>query len=157
MAQSVNKVTLVGNLGNDPEVRSMQAGGTIVTLSIATGESWTDKASGERREKVEWHKVVIFAEQLAGVAERYLKKGDKVYVEGALRTRKWTDQAGVERYSTEVVLERFNSSLVMLNSAGGRGTEGGGRDSAPRRAPAAAGADGSYAPPGGDPEDEIPF
>ena len=160
MSASVNKVTLVGNLGSDPEVRSTQAGGKIVTLSIATGESWTDKHSGERREKVEWHKVVVFNDHLVSVAERYLKKGDKLYVEGALRTRKWQDQSGQDRYTTEVVLERFGGSLVMLGSPGGRGAEGDGRDGAARRAPAPAGLGGSpsWEPSkGGDPDDEVPF
>src|SRR5215469_6959482 len=109
MAGSVNKVILVGNLGKDPEVRRMQSGEPVVNLSIATSESWRDKASGERKEKTEWHRVVIFNENLAKVAEQYLRKGAKVYIEGQIQTRKWTDQSGAEKYSTEVVLQGFNS------------------------------------------------
>ena len=122
MAGSVNKVILVGNLGKDPEVRSTQAGDKIVSFSLATGETWTDRASGERKERTEWHRVVVFNEQIAGVAERFLKKGAKVYVEGQLQTRKWTDQAGVERYSTEVVLARFKAThpVAVLLSADGK-------------------------------------
>ena len=115
MAGSVNKVILVGTLGKDPEVRSMQDGKKIVNMSVATSESWRDKASGERKEKTEWSKVVIFNDGLAGVAEKYLKKGSKVYVEGQLQTRKWTDNAGVERYSTEVTLAAFGGALVLLS------------------------------------------
>ena len=117
MAGSVNKVTLVGNLGRDPEVRSMQDGGKIVQLSIATSESWKDKNSGERREKTEWHRGVIFNENLGRTAEQYLKKGSTVYIEGQLQTRKWTDQQGQEKYTTEVVLQRYRGELTML---GGR-------------------------------------
>jgi len=123
MAGSVNKVILVGNLGKDPEVRRMTSGDPVVNLSVATSESWRDKASGERKEKTEWHRVVIFNKNLADVAEKYLKKGAKVYVEGQLQTRKWTDKDGHEKYSTEVVLQNFNGTLVMLD---GR-SEGGGR------------------------------
>src|SRR5471032_2904598 len=119
MAGSVNKVILVGNLGKDPEVRRMQNGNPVVNLSVATSESWRDKATGERKEKTEWHRVVIFSEGLAKVAEQYLKKGAKVYIEGALQTRKWTDQSGVEKYSTEVVLQGFNSNLTMLDGRSG--------------------------------------
>ena len=115
MAGSVNKVILVGNLGKDPEVRRTQDGRPIVNLRVATSENWRDKATGERKEKTEWHRVVIFSEGLAKVAEQYLKKGAKVYIEGALQTRKWTDQDGVEKYSTEVVLQGFNSTLTMLD------------------------------------------
>ncbi|MBY0423380.1 MAG: single-stranded DNA-binding protein [Parvularculaceae bacterium] len=115
MAGSINKVILVGNLGRDPEVRQTQDGRPIVNLAIATSENWRDKTTGERREKTEWHRVVIFSEGLARVAEQYLKKGSKVYVEGQLQTRKWTDQGGQERYTTEVVLQNFNSALVMLD------------------------------------------
>lgn len=111
---SVNKVILVGNLGRDPEVRSMQSGDKVVNLSLATSERWTDKQSGEKKEKTEWHRVVVFDQNIADVAERYLSKGSKVYIEGQLQTRKWTDQSGVEKYSTEVVLQRFRGSLVML-------------------------------------------
>ena len=119
MAGSVNKVILVGNLGKDPEVRRMQDGRPVVNMSVATSESWRDKATGERKEKTEWHRVVIFNEGLAKIAEQYLKKGSKVYLEGQLQTRKWTDQQGVEKYSTEVVLQGFNSALTMLDRAGG--------------------------------------
>src|SRR5437868_10703233 len=121
MAGAVNKVILVGNLGKDPEVRRMQDGRPVVNMSVATSESWRDKATGERKEKTEWHRVVIFNEGLAKIAEQYLKKGSKVYLEGALQTRKWTDQQGVEKYSTEVVLQGFNSALTMLDRAGGGG------------------------------------
>jgi len=125
MAGSVNKVILVGNLGKDPEIRRTQDGRAIANLSVATSETWRDKATGERKEKTEWHRVVIFNEGLAKVAEQYLKKGAKVYVEGQLQTRKWTDQSGVEKYSTEVVLQGFNSNLTMLDGRGGGGGGGG--------------------------------
>jgi len=124
MAGSVNKVILVGNLGKDPEVRRMTSGDPVVNLSIATSESWRDKASGERKEKTEWHRVVIFNKNLAEVAEKYLRKGSKVYVEGQLQTRKWTDKDGAEKYSTEVVLQNFRGELTMLD--GRNGGEGGG-------------------------------
>ena len=124
MAGSVNKVILVGNLGKDPEVRRMTSGDPVVNLSIATSESWRDKASGEKKEKTEWHRVVIFNKNLADVAEKYLKKGAKVYVEGQLQTRKWTDKDGAEKYSTEVVLQNFRGELTMLD--GRNGGEGGG-------------------------------
>ena len=163
MAGSVNKVILVGNLGKDPEVRHTQDGKAIVNLSVATSENWRDKATGERKEKTEWHRVVIFNEGLCKVAEQYLKKGAKVYIEGALQTRKWTDQSGVEKYSTEVVLQGFNSTLTMLDgrSGGGGGSfgsddssgdfgSGGTVSSAPRRA-VAAGARNN------DMDDDIPF
>ncbi|MEN2980160.1 single-stranded DNA-binding protein [Tistrella bauzanensis] len=123
MAGSVNKVILIGNLGRDPEVRSTQDGMKIVNLAIATSENWRDRQSGERRERTEWHRVVIFNERLAEVAEKFLRKGSKVYVEGALQTRKWTDQQGQEKYTTEVVLQRFRGELTMLD---GRGEGGGG-------------------------------
>ncbi len=126
MAGSVNKVILVGNLGKDPEVRRMTSGDAVVNLSIATSESWRDKASGERKEKTEWHRVVIFNKNLAEVAEKYLRKGAKVYVEGQLQTRKWTDKDGVEKYSTEVVLQNFRGELTMLDGKGGGGEGGGG-------------------------------
>ncbi|KAB7739652.1 single-stranded DNA-binding protein [Parvibaculum sedimenti] len=131
MAGSVNKVILVGNLGADPEIRRTQDGRPIANLRIATSESWRDKNSGERKEKTEWHRVVIFNEGLCKVAEQYLKKGAKVYIEGALQTRKWTDQSGQEKYSTEIVLQGFNSVLTMLDgrSGGGAGgSSGGGGD-----------------------------
>jgi single-strand DNA-binding protein len=127
MAGSVNKVILVGNLGKDPEVRRLTSGDPVVNLSVATSESWRDKASGERKEKTEWHRVVIFNKNLADVAEKYLKKGAKVYLEGSLQTRKWTDKDGAEKYSTEVVLQNFNGTLVMLDGrSGGEGSGGGG-------------------------------
>ena len=125
MAGSVNKVILVGNLGRDPEVRRLGSGDPVVNLRIATSETWKDKASGERKEKTEWHSVVIFNENLARVAEQYLKKGSKVYVEGQLQTRKWTDQQGVEKYSTEVVLQRFRGELTILDGRSGGASEAG--------------------------------
>src|ERR1700679_2478487 len=125
MAGSVNKVILIGNLGADPEIRRTQDGRPIANLRLATSESWRDKTTGERREKTEWHRVVIFSEGLCKIAEQYLKKGSKVYLEGTLQTRKWQDQAGQDRYSTEVVLQGFNSVLTMLDRAGG-GSSGGG-------------------------------
>ena len=157
MAGSVNKVILVGNLGKDPEVRRMQDGRPVVNMSVATSESWRDKATGERKEKTEWHRVVIFSEGLCRVAEQYLKKGAKVYLEGQLQTRKWTDQQGVEKYSTEVVLQGFNSALTMLDRAGGGGSEMsddsfGSQGATPARKPAMAGAGRR-----GDMDDEIPF
>jgi single-strand DNA-binding protein len=164
MAGSVNKVILVGNLGKDPEIRRTQDGRPIANLSVATSETWRDKATGERKEKTEWHRVVIFNEGLAKVCEQYLKKGAKVYVEGSLQTRKWTDQSGVEKYSTEVVLQGFNSVLTMLDGSGGGGggsfgDEGGGDfgssgpvSSAPRRAVAAGGGSRNS-----DMDDDIPF
>jgi single-strand DNA-binding protein len=126
MAGSVNKVIIVGNLGRDPESRSFQNGGKVVNLRIATSEQWKDRNTGERKEKTEWHSVAIFNEGLANVAEKYLRKGSKVYIEGALQTRKWTDQAGVEKYSTEIVLQGFNSVLTMLDGPPGQGGGGGG-------------------------------
>ncbi len=132
MAGSVNKVILVGNLGKDPEVRRLGSGDPVVNLRIATSESWKDKASGERKEKTEWHQVVILNENQGRVAEQYLKKGSKVYIEGQLQTRKWTDQSGAEKYSTEIVLQRFRGELTILDSRGGGGAseyaddEGGG-------------------------------
>ena len=131
MAGSVNKVILIGNLGRDPEIRRMNNGDPVVNLSVATSENWRDKSSGERREKTEWHRVVIFNDNLAKVAENYLKKGSKVYVEGQLQTRKWTDQNGQEKYSTEVVLQKFRGELTMLdgrNEGGSGGGYGGGGD-----------------------------
>ncbi|MFT4277857.1 MAG: single-stranded DNA-binding protein [Rhodopseudomonas sp.] len=126
MAGSVNKVILVGNLGADPEIKRTQDGRPIANLRIATSESWRDRATGERKEKTEWHRVVIFNEGLCKVAEQYLRKGAKVYIEGQLQTRKWTDQSGAERYSTEVVLQNFNSNLTMLDGRSGGGGGGGG-------------------------------
>jgi single-strand DNA-binding protein len=147
----VNKVILVGNLGKDPEVRRMTSGEPVVNLSVATSESWRDKASGERKERTEWHRVVIFNENLAKVAEQYLRKGSKVYLEGQLSTRKWTDKDGAEKYSTEVVLNRFRGELVMLDgrSEGGGGGGGGTGRSGSGEAPASFDR--------GDMDDEIPF
>ena len=149
MAGSVNKVILVGNLGRDPEVRRLTSGDPVVNLSIATSESWRDKASGERKEKTEWHRVVIFNENLAKVAEQYLKKGSKVYIEGQLQTRKYTDKDGSEKYSTEIVLQKFRGELTMLD---GR-SEG---DRAERPAMAGAG-EGGRSFQRADLDDEIPF
>jgi single-strand DNA-binding protein len=126
MAGSVNKVILVGNLGRDPEIRSMQSGEEIAQLSLATSETWRDKASGERKERTEWHRVVIFNENLVKVAKQYLKKGSKVYIEGSLQTRKWTDKDGAEKYTTEVVLQRFRGELTMLDGREGGGGGGSG-------------------------------
>lgn len=182
MAGSVNKVILVGNLGRDPEIRTSQNGQKIVSLSVATSDTWNDRASGERRERTEWHRVVVFNDRLADVAERFLRKGRKVYLEGVLQTRKWTDQSGQEKYTTEVVLDRFRGELVLLDGRGsGEGDEGGGYGggsdaggggfggssggsrriaggggAAPRNsAPASPG--GWDAPGGSDLDDEIPF
>ena len=164
MAGSVNKVILVGNLGRDPEVRRLNSGESVVNLNLATSETWRDKASGERKERTEWHRVVIFNENLAKIAEQYLKKGSKVYIEGQLQTRKWQDQSGQEKYTTEVVLQRFRGELTLLDgrSGGGESEEyGGGSDfgrsspmdspRAPARQPAAA---SSFA---SDLDDDIPF
>jgi single-strand DNA-binding protein len=149
MAGSVNKVILVGNLGKDPEVRRMTSGEPVVNLSVATSESWRDKASGERKEKTEWHRVVIFNKNLADVAEKYLRKGSKVYVEGQLQTRKWTDKDGQEKYSTEVVLQNFRGELTMLDGRGGEGGGGGGGGRGASEAPASFQRD--------EMDDEIPF
>ena len=162
MAGSVNKVILIGNLGADPEIRRTQDGRPVANLRIATSESWRDKTSGERKEKTEWHRVVIFNENLCRIAEQYLKKGSKVYIEGALQTRKWQDQSGQERYSTEVVLQGFRGELTLLDRAGGGGSGGGdfgsdtgsgdfGSPGPTRKVAAAAGA------ARGDMDDEIPF
>ncbi|HSE76250.1 MAG TPA: single-stranded DNA-binding protein [Dongiaceae bacterium] len=161
MAGSVNKVILVGNLGRDPEIRSTQDGTRVANLSLATSESWRDKNSGERRERTEWHRVVVFNDRIVDVCEKYLKKGSKIYVEGALQTRKWTDQSGAEKYTTEIVLQKFRGELTMLDGRGGGGAGesedagGGFSDSGSSgpgrmgRAPAGAG--------GGDLDDDIPF
>jgi len=173
MAGSVNKVILLGNLGADPEVRSFQNGGKVCNLRIATSETWKDKNSGERREKTEWHAVAIFNEGLVRVAEQYLKKGSKVYIEGKLATRKWQDQSGNDRYSTEVVLQGFDSTLTMLdtprgdgnggNQGGGYGGDsdgggyGGGQGDAGRQDPNSGYGSGGRPSGGGDMDDEIPF
>jgi single-strand DNA-binding protein len=154
MSGSVNKVILVGNLGRDPEIRSTQDGGRVANLSVATSETWRDRTTGERRERTEWHRVVMFNERLADVAEKYLRKGSKVYVEGQLQTRKWTGQDGQERYTTEVVLQRFRGELTMLD---GRGADTGGRDYEEPSGGAASGPGGGSAPTRDDLDDEIPF
>ena len=170
MAGSVNKVILVGNLGRDPEVRRLNSGEPVVNLRVATSESWKDKGTGERKEKTEWHSVVIFNENLARIAEQYLKKGSKVYLEGQLQTRKWQDQSGQEKYTTEVVLQRFRGELTLLDGRGGGASEGtdeeqgqisrggdfGGRSAPADRRPAPAGNSGGgsrYS----DIDDDIPF
>jgi single-strand DNA-binding protein len=161
MAGSVNKVILIGNLGADPEIRRTQDGRPIANLRVATSETWRDKATGERREKTEWHRVVIFNEGLCKIVEQYVKKGSKVYLEGSLQTRKWQDKDGQDRYSTEVVLQGFNSQLTMLDKMGGGGadfgSEPGGSDfgsSGPQtRKPVPVGAGGKR----GEMDDEIPF
>ena len=159
MAGSVNKVILIGNLGRDPEVRRLNSGEQVVNLRLATTETWRDKATGERKERTEWHNVVIFNENLGKVAEQYCKKGTKVYLEGQLQTRKWTDQSGAEKYTTEVVVQGFNSNLTMLDGRGGGGGfaddapgdfGAGGPAPAPRRAVAAGGRNS-------DMDDDIPF
>jgi single-strand DNA-binding protein len=165
MAGSVNKVILVGNLGNEPEVRNLPSGGKVVNLSVATSENWRDKNTGERKERTEWHRVVIFSEGLAKVAEQYLHKGSKVYIEGQLQTRKWQDQSGQDKYSTEVVLQGFNSNLTMLDGRGDN--EGGGygdRSSGGFSGPPAARNEGGRRPQANAPafesggmDDDIPF
>lgn len=165
MAGSVNKVTLIGNLGKDPEVRTTQSGMKIVNLAVATSETWNDKTSGERQERTEWHRIVIMNDRLADVAERFLKKGSKVYLEGKLQTRKWTDQSGQEKYTTEVMLGRIGAELVLLDRA--NSSAGGGDDMARGNARSAGGYGGPSAPrgggwdagkaTGGDLDDEIPF
>jgi len=150
MAGSLNKVTLIGNLGADPDIRSFNNGGKVANLSLATSEKWRDKSTGENREKTEWHRISIFGEGLVRVAEQYLKKGASIYVEGKLQTRKWQDQAGNDRYSTEVVLQGFDSKLVMLG--GRRDDQGGGGD-----ASGGQGGGNSGPPAGGGLDDEIPF
>jgi len=169
MAGSVNKVILVGNLGRDPEVKSMQDGRSLVNMSVATSENWRDRNSGERKERTEWHRVVIFNDKLAEVAQKFLKKGAKVYLEGQLTTRKWTDQSGQERYTTEVVIPRFGGALTMLDgrSGGGEGGGGGGMDedfggggmSGGGGMPSGGGGGGGRAAPRGKAEldDDIPF
>jgi len=162
MSGSVNKVILVGNLGREPEIRTMQNGGKVCNLSVATSERWKDRTTGENQERTEWHRVVIFDDRLADVAERFLHKGSKVYLEGELQTRKWQDQSGQDRYSTEVVLRRFRGVLTMLDSRGGGGSGaggggggdygggGGGGDNFPQD-------DGMPSGPSNDLDDEIPF
>jgi single-strand DNA-binding protein len=168
MAGSVNKVILIGNLGADPEIRRTQDGRPVANLRLATSDSWKDKTTGERKEKTEWHRVVIFNENLCRIAEQYLKKGSKVYIEGALQTRKWQDQSGQDKYSTEVVLQGFRGELTLLDRAGGSGAGGGGGDFSaddgndfgspgPSRKVAAAAGAGARGGGRGDMDDEIPF
>ncbi len=161
MAGSVNKVILIGNLGRDPEVRTFQNGGKVCNLRIATTETWKDRNTGERQERTEWHSVAIFSEGLVRVAEQYLRKGSKVYVEGQLQTRKWQDQSGNDRYSTEVVLRGFNGTLVMLDGrSGGGGDYGGGDQGGYGGGGGFGGGDPGPAPSGGGGggfDDEIPF
>ena len=157
MAGSVNKVILVGNLGRDPEVRSTQDGTRVANFTMATSENWRDKSTGERREKTEWHRIVIFNERLVEVAEKYLHKGSKVYIEGQLQTRKWTDQSGQEKYTTEVVLQRFRGELTMLDSRGAGGEPGGYAEPS-HEGLSHGGSSGGRAPSsGGDLDDDIPF
>lgn len=165
MAGSVNKVILIGNLGRDPEVRSFPNGGKVCNLRIATSENWKDRNTGERREKTEWHSVAIFSEPLVRVAEQYLRKGSKIYIEGQLETRKWQDQSGQDRYSTEVVLRPYTSTLTMLDGRGdnadgggyGGGSGGGGYDQGYDSEPASADPYGGGSRPSNDMDDEIPF
>ncbi len=160
MAGSVNKVILVGNLGRDPEVRRLNSGAMVVNLRVATSESWRDKATGERQERTEWHNVVIYNENLGKIAEQYLKKGSKVYIEGQLQTRKWQDQSGQDRYTTEVVLSRFRGELTLLDRAGDNVGAGGGSDFG-RATPMDNGRGGNQRPGGvslaEELDDEIPF
>ena len=167
MAGSLNKVMLIGNLGQDPEIRSFQNGGKVANLRIATSETWKDRNTGERQERTEWHTVAIFSEGLVGVVERYLRKGSKVYVEGQLQTRKWQDQSGNDRYSTEIVIRGMNGTLTMLDPAGGGGGQRGGGEGDLNRG-GSAGGGGSFGQSGGasrsggsnyadDLDDDIPF
>ena len=159
MAGSVNKVILVGNLGRDPEIRSTQDGTRVANFTMATSENWRDKSTGERREKTEWHRIVIFNERLVEVAEKYLHKGSKVYIEGQLQTRKWTDQSGPEKYTTEIVLTRFRGELTMLDSRGAGGDAGGysepSHEGPSHSAPSGGGRGGPSS--GGELDDDIPF
>lgn len=157
MAGSVNKVILVGNLGRDPEVRHTQDGKPVVTLNLATSESWKDRSTGERKERTEWHRVVIFNENLCRVAEQYLRKGSTLYIEGALQTRKWTDNAGVEKYTTEVVLQRFRGELTMLGGRADGGAAGGGDYGGSSSGGDAGSSGGSFGGGSADLDDEIPF
>ncbi|GBQ92668.1 single-stranded DNA-binding protein [Gluconobacter cerinus] len=164
MAGSVNKVILVGNLGKDPEVRHTQSGSKVVSFTLATSDTWNDRQSGERRERTEWHRVVIFNDRLGDVAERFLRKGRKVYLEGELRTRKWTDQGGQEHYTTEVVIDRFRGELVLIDSNRGNGDEGEGGFAGGSNGGRSGGSSGNGnrnggwdAPGGNDLDDEIPF
>lgn len=158
MAGSVNKVILIGNLGNDPEIRSFQNGGRVANLSVATSESWKDKATGERKEKTQWHRVVVSNENLVGICEKYLKKGSKVYLEGQLETRKYTDKDGSEKYTTEVVLRPYRGEITMLDGKSGGGSAANDFSSEPAVMGAAAGGGASFGASGkNDMDDEIPF
>ena len=165
MAGSVNKVILVGNLGRDPEIRALQDGTKVANLSLATSENWRDRESGERRERTEWHRIVIFNDRLADIVEKYLRKGSKIYIEGQLQTRKWTDQSGQDRYSTEVVLQRYRGEMTMLDTRSGGGGDYGGGESDYGGGGTEGGAGGGTSgdqgggrdPGGGDLDDEIPF
>ena len=161
MAGSVNKVTLVGNLGRDPEVRTMQDGNKVVNLSLATSERWKDRNSGEQRERTEWHRVVIFNENLARIAEQYLRKGSTCYIEGQLQTRKWTDQQGAEKYTTEVVLQRYRGELTLLGGRGDSGPAGGQFGDDAGTADQSYGSTGTGSPPPmrstNEMDDDIPF
>ena len=157
MAGSVNKAIIVGNLGNDPEVRSFQDGGQICTFSVATSENWKDRTTGERRERTEWHRVVIRSEGLIRVAQQYLRKGSKVYVEGKLQTRKWQDQGGQERYTTEIVITGFDGTLTMLDTRGGGGDFAGGRDQGGGQGYGGQEGPGGPGGQGSGLDDEIPF
>jgi single-strand DNA-binding protein len=157
MAGSVNKVILVGNLGADPEIRTLNSGDRVANLRLATSESWRDRSSGERKERTEWHRVVIFNENLVKVAEQYLRKGSKVYLEGAIQTRKWADQAGVEKFSTEVVLQKFRGELTMLDGRGGDAEQGEGGYSAGFASGPKATSSGPREEFSADLDDEIPF
>ncbi len=166
MAGSVNKVILIGNLGRDPEIRSTQDGTRVGNLSLATSETWRDRTSGERRERTEWHRVVVFNDRLVDVCEKYLKKGSKIYIEGQLQTRKWTDQSGQERYTAEIVLQKYRGEITMLDARGaGAGGGAAGDTDAPSEAGASGGqgagggggAGGGAQRSGGDLDDDIPF
>ncbi len=162
MAGSVNKVILIGNLGKDPEVRTMNNGGEVVSFSLATSENWNDKSSGERREKTEWHNIVVFNENLGRIAKQYLRKGSSVYVEGQLQTRKWTDQNGNDRYTTEVVLQRFRGELTLLGGREGGGSGGGSSNWGEDRGASSFGGGASRGPSSGgafdnDLDDDVPF
>lgn len=156
MAGSVNKVILIGNLGRDPEIRTMQSGDKVANLALATSESWKDRTTGERRERTEWHRISVFAQGLVTIIERYVQKGSKLYIEGQLETRKWTDQQGADRYTTEVVLRPFGGVLTMLDSKGGGGGGGGNRP-AFQDAPPAQQQSGGAAPAAPPMDDDIPF
>lgn len=160
MAGSVNKVILIGHVGKDPEIRSFQNGNKVANFSLATSESWKDKSSGERKEKTEWHRIAVFNENIVGVVERFVKKGSKLYVEGALETRKWTDQSGQEKFSTEVVIKQFRGEITLLDGksdGGGQQAPAGNYDQSPPRQSTGSGGMSGHARPRDDIDDEIPF